>query len=345
MERENFTWDVFISYRRVTPDKEWVEEQLVPALDRTGLRVWLDKRNCGPGNIYPATEKVIAESRQAICVVSPPYMKKIRKKGGLLFLEFRKLLDSNTADEYQRLIPLLLGDGKVPEKIDELAAIDWTDPDTHRQEWKKLLRFLRVENTEASEFPPGVVKLYYLKLHYYFLKLCVKRALPAACVLLVIVVLGWWLTSSEGAARQDEQPSPVPTLQLVTQTPPPTPTPTPYRDPSRLPRATIRTGGGKVVARDMSVPPSAVVAGVVEGEVAPGLRVFVYVQRKGGDYDDLWLCAGTAVPDGKTWSFGRVAFRLPKFEGEMKTTVLTLLRSQQVCGEFKDSELSAVMES
>lgn len=340
MERENFTWDVFISYRRVSPDEEWVQKQLVPKLDMTGLRVWLDVRDSTPGqDLYKEIEQTVQKSRQAICVISPSYMKETLKKDGLVSFEYRKLRESNQSGMGLRLIPLLLAGAKVPEGTSWLININWTNPAAHDLEWKRLLNALEAVNLDVPR--PGPIKLYPIKLYF-------RRAVTIACIALLIVgalALGQRLVPSEGGLHSDGQPSPAPTLQLVVQTPLPAPTLTPDRDLGRLPRATIRTVGGKVAARDMSVPPSAVVAGVVEGEVVPGSRVFVYVQRKGGDYDNLWRCAGAVLPDRRDWSLEGVEFRLPEFEGETKATVLTLLRSQQACKEFNDSELSEIVES
>lgn len=40
-KKKKFSHDVFISYRWISPDQEWVLEQLAPALKRAGLQVWL----------------------------------------------------------------------------------------------------------------------------------------------------------------------------------------------------------------------------------------------------------------------------------------------------------------
>lgn len=340
MERANFTWDVFISYRRVSPDEDWVQKQLVPKLDDTGLKVWLDVRDSTAGHdLYKEIEETIQKSRRAICIISPSYLKETQKGDGLVAFEYRKLRESNQSGTGLRLIPLLLAGARVPEGISWLINIKWTNPDAHDLEWKRLLNALEAVNLNVR--PPGPVNVYPVKRHF-------RRAVSIACLILLLagmIALGRRLTSSESAARQDRRPSPAPTLQLDTETPPPTPTPTPYRDTSSLPRATIRTFGGKVAKRDMPVPPSAVVAGVVEGEIVPGSRVFVYVQRKGGDYDNLWHCAGTVLPDGRAWSLEGVEFRLPEFERETKATVLTLLRAQQECRDFNDPALSEIVES
>ena len=44
-----YPYDVFVSYRWVSPDREWVRDQLEPALTKSGLRVCLDVNDFVPG--------------------------------------------------------------------------------------------------------------------------------------------------------------------------------------------------------------------------------------------------------------------------------------------------------
>ena len=279
MESENFTWDVFISYRRVCPDQEWVRRELDPALGRAGLKVWLDVREGGPGiNIYTETESVIEKSRRAICVITPAYLKETRKQGGLVAREFQKLRDSNKPDENPRLIPLLLGSGKVPDKIDWLGAINWADPAIHSAEWQKLLKALKAKNPAAA--PPGALRFYFVRLYtcsiVSFFRSHSRLAIATACLALlagVVIGLNRWLPATGGTPSPDRRPSP---RVMVENSPMPTAEPTAVT----MTQAKIRITQIPPAGEGPGLP--ADIGGLVNGGNPRDLRVVVYA------YTDKW---------------------------------------------------------
>jgi predicted ATPase len=136
----------------VSPDQEWVRDQLVPALERAGLNVCLDVMDFILGrNLFLEMERAGIESRQAICVISPDYFDGNRMAG----FESQMLLGLDPSGQTSRLIPLILRKTEIPKRLSGLIACDWTNPATHAREWKKLLRDLNAKNPDATM--PGPV--------------------------------------------------------------------------------------------------------------------------------------------------------------------------------------------
>jgi hypothetical protein len=141
--------DVFISYRRVDPDQTWVREQLAPALRNSGLAVLLDVDDFVPGrDLVLEMTRAGHESRRVLCVLSPDYF------DGNRMVAFESLmarrLDPSAGESV--LIPLVLRPSELPEWLRGLIPIDWTDPNYHAREWRKLLKVLGAPNEGP---PPG----------------------------------------------------------------------------------------------------------------------------------------------------------------------------------------------
>jgi hypothetical protein len=81
--------DVFMSY--ASEDKTDVVQPLYDILDEAGLRVWLDDKDLIlGGNLRKEIERGLAESRFAVVILSPAYVKKLwpqREMDALLALE------------------------------------------------------------------------------------------------------------------------------------------------------------------------------------------------------------------------------------------------------------------
>lgn len=144
--KKTYPYDVFISYRWVTPDQEWVRENLYPALVRAGLKVCLDVEDFIPGrDLILEMERAGKESQHAICVISPDYFSGNRMVG----FESLMLRRADPSGKNSRLIPLILRPAKLPERIRGLIAIDWTNPTFRLREWRKLLKVLKAKNLEV----------------------------------------------------------------------------------------------------------------------------------------------------------------------------------------------------
>lgn len=68
-------YDVFVSYRHVQPDLDWVRTVLVPALDEQKFAVCVDYRAFEPGSIViEAMSDAVRASRFTAAVLSPRFM-------------------------------------------------------------------------------------------------------------------------------------------------------------------------------------------------------------------------------------------------------------------------------
>src|SRR5687768_5393777 len=134
-----FEYDVFISYRWVDPDKGWVRQQLVPALQAAGLKVCLDVEDFVPGrDLILEMTRAGQSSRRALCVLSDDYFVDDR----MVHFESLMIRRRNPSGSDSILVPLVLRTTKQPEWMRGLVPIDWTDDRNHRREWRKLLKVL-----------------------------------------------------------------------------------------------------------------------------------------------------------------------------------------------------------
>lgn len=130
-DEKTYPYDVFISYRRVSPDQEWVWDQLRPALLKAGLQVFLDVEDSVPGrSLILEIERARQESRHMLCVISPEYF-----EGGRM-VEFESLLArlSDPAGRHSSLIPLIVREVELPEWMRGLIYLTWTDPKDYARE-------------------------------------------------------------------------------------------------------------------------------------------------------------------------------------------------------------------
>jgi hypothetical protein len=153
-EKTAFAYDVFISYRWLSPDQEWVREQLYPALINSGLRVCLDVEDFVPGrDLILEMERAGTESRHVLCIISPEYLAEGRMVGFESLLARRRDPDGINST----LIPFVLRETILPERIRGLIPINWTNPKDQDREWRKLLNVL---NSKDRNIPrPGAIQL------------------------------------------------------------------------------------------------------------------------------------------------------------------------------------------
>ncbi|MFT2011002.1 TIR domain-containing protein [Pontibacter sp. 13R65] len=148
-----FPYDVFISYRWITPDQEWVREQLYPALINAGLKVCLDVEDFVPGrDLMLEMERAGTESRQIICIISPEYF----EEGRMVEFESLSARRRDPGGRNSTLIPFLLRETTLPERIRGLIPINWTNQKDQAREWRKLLTTLGATNINVT--PPGAIQ-------------------------------------------------------------------------------------------------------------------------------------------------------------------------------------------
>ena len=111
-------FDAFISYS--SADESWVQN-LRNALTAKGIRVWLDKDQIRPGDLFiEALERGIASSKCVALVVSPE-----STRSGWVKEEYHRALGLQAQ---VRLIPLLLRNAEVPGFLSSRKWIDFRDP-------------------------------------------------------------------------------------------------------------------------------------------------------------------------------------------------------------------------
>jgi len=115
-------YDVFLSHH--SADKPWVIF-LKAALRARGIRVWLDRDEIRPGDLFvDALEQGIQRSRCVAVIVSPGSMKSQWVKE-----EYSRALGiANSARVDLRLIPCLLRDATLPGFLESRNWIDFRDP-------------------------------------------------------------------------------------------------------------------------------------------------------------------------------------------------------------------------
>src|SRR5262245_8964673 len=131
-EQRKYQYDVFISYRWVEPDMSWVREEFAPALRAAGLNVCLDVEDFTPGkDLILEMERAGLSSRHIVCVLSPDYF------GDNRMVNFESLMARrmDPGGSNSLLIPLMLRETTIPERLRGLISIDWTQSDNHYREW------------------------------------------------------------------------------------------------------------------------------------------------------------------------------------------------------------------
>lgn len=169
---------VFISYRWVSPDREWVSNELAPRLEACGLRVIIDSTDFVAGrDLSSEVSRAIRESDGVICVLSPDYMKGNTTVLEMCAARMHELGQGSQGSQGKFvLIPLLYRrsaleseapsrgqddaqDLRLPDWARTLVSIDWTNLGNRKVEWNRLLHSLGVEPsqdvTKQPPTPPG----------------------------------------------------------------------------------------------------------------------------------------------------------------------------------------------
>ena len=72
---DNFSHDVFVSYRQREPDRGWVRSKLLPQLQARGVRVFIDFRDFRLGSpLVLEMARGVETSRFTLAVLSPAYL-------------------------------------------------------------------------------------------------------------------------------------------------------------------------------------------------------------------------------------------------------------------------------
>jgi hypothetical protein len=137
-------YDVFISYSHA--DKTWVKGELLPRLEKAGLKVCLDDRDFRIGApIVREMERAVLTSRHTIAVLTPAYLSSA-------WADFEALMIAtlDPGSQQERLLPLLLEPCDLPLRIKYLGYADFAAPDDVALSWVRLLDAL------AAAVDPGI---------------------------------------------------------------------------------------------------------------------------------------------------------------------------------------------
>jgi outer membrane protein assembly factor BamD (BamD/ComL family) len=131
-----YEYDVFISYSHV--DQEWVRGELLPQLEKAGLRVIIDYRDFEIG--APALvnmERAVDNSRHTLLVMTPDWVESA-------WAEFEGLLagTGDPAARRRKLIPLALKPCSVPNRIAMLTYANFMNPARRSEEMARLVKSL-----------------------------------------------------------------------------------------------------------------------------------------------------------------------------------------------------------
>jgi TIR domain len=119
-EQTQYTYDVFISYSHV--QREWVRSQLLPPLEKAGLKVVIDYRDFEIGVACLVNmEQALDNSRHTLLVLTPAWLARE-------WTAFESLLVGTTdpAARRRKVIPLLLEPCQLPPRLAMLTFADFT---------------------------------------------------------------------------------------------------------------------------------------------------------------------------------------------------------------------------
>ncbi len=148
-------FDLFLSHQH--NDAERVEALARQLMEKHGLRVWLDKWECGPGDLKAQCETGIENSRFTVVAGSQTAL-----RSKWVQWEIEKHNELNT--EGDRLIPIKLERLDLPPELNALLWVDFTDPAQDADAAALLARLIRGADAEdarrrrgfreAGLFPP-----------------------------------------------------------------------------------------------------------------------------------------------------------------------------------------------
>lgn len=126
------TFDVFISYN--SSDSMWAS-RLKSRLELRGLKVWLDRDQIRPGDLFvTAIEEGLDNSRTIVLLCS----KEALQSKWVLNEYNRAIVRMNERESHRRVIPVLLDKTPLPGFLTTLQWVDFTDQETLEDNLNKL---------------------------------------------------------------------------------------------------------------------------------------------------------------------------------------------------------------
>ncbi len=126
-------FDVFLSHNSI--DKPWVS-RLKDALQARGLRVWLDRDEIRPGDLFVgALETGLEESKAVALIISPESVASAWVKE-----EYSRAMSlANDKKQPLQLIPVILREAKLPGFLASRSWIDFSDESAFDNNLEQLI--------------------------------------------------------------------------------------------------------------------------------------------------------------------------------------------------------------
>lgn len=140
-------YDLFLSHNH--NDSGRVESLARLLVEKYGLRVWLDKWECGPGKLEPQCASGIRDSRFTVVVGSQAAL-----NSKWVAWEIDKHNELNP--EGDRLLPIKFEPLTLPETLDGLLWVDFTDPAKDAENAEYISRLIRSTDAEDARRRRGL---------------------------------------------------------------------------------------------------------------------------------------------------------------------------------------------
>lgn len=136
---DDFVYDAFVSYSDQEPDRAWVEDQLVPTLVASGLRICLDRDLVYGAAQVTEMDRAVTESRRTIAVLSNKYL-----AGNFQDVQNVMAQTLGIEEGQYRLLPLIFeADVALPLRIRMLKPLTRSDLERQPQTWQRLITAIR----------------------------------------------------------------------------------------------------------------------------------------------------------------------------------------------------------
>lgn len=148
---DDYKYDLFLSYRHVDPDQQWVRKQLVPALKEAGLRVCYDRDyKCFRAGepIINSMQNAVVNSRYTVAIFTPDYEESGFTELENLMAQHLETEASHSAGKNKRLIGVMYREcdmKKLSLRLRYKRFIDMLDP----SEFAEGIEQIVYECTEA----------------------------------------------------------------------------------------------------------------------------------------------------------------------------------------------------
>ena len=136
-----YLYDAFISYSH--SDRPWVDDRLLPSLERAGLKIAIDHRDFKIGEFSQENmARCVDSSRHVVIVLSPEWV-----KSEWASYEFLIASAEDPVARRNKIIPLLIARAELPRQIGIRTYANFVNPASFDSEIAKVVQAIRLEQT------------------------------------------------------------------------------------------------------------------------------------------------------------------------------------------------------